>query len=210
MNDRGNFQSHEMGWNALIWILRNICGSPRSVIPSLPAAADACTQHVCKPIVTIHPQHRGSKWLTRRCDIKPYHPKFPFKPEGLVCFSGSLLSYLGLDISNTYHRATSNGEHPTMSSDPSSSGIVQKADQIAFHFYTKLFYTVNQARATEEAHSQGKIDKWVREIDLVARIYPPFDIYSSTLKHPTRTSSQERPVNLTETYLYHRPRVHHL
>jgi autophagy-related protein 13 len=49
-----------------------------------------------------------------------------------------------------------------MSSDPSSSGIMQKADQIAFHFYTKLFYTVNQARATEEHPSQGKIDKWVR------------------------------------------------
>ena len=49
-----------------------------------------------------------------------------------------------------------------MSSDTSNSGIMQKADQIAFHFYTKLFYTVNQARATEEPHSQGKIDKWVR------------------------------------------------
>ena len=50
----------------------------------------------------------------------------------------------------------------TMSSDTSNSGIMQKADQIAFHFYTKLFYTINQARATEEPHSQGKIDKWVR------------------------------------------------
>lgn len=48
-----------------------------------------------------------------------------------------------------------------MSSDTSNSGIMQKADQIAFHFYTKLFYIINQARTTEESHSQGKIDKWV-------------------------------------------------
>jgi autophagy-related protein 13 len=52
-----------------------------------------------------------------------------------------------------------------MSSDTSNSGIMQKADQIAFHFYTKLFYTINQARTTEEPHSQGKIDKWVRSTE---------------------------------------------
>ncbi|TFK23887.1 hypothetical protein FA15DRAFT_705075 [Coprinopsis marcescibilis] len=40
------------------------------------------------------------------------------------------------------------------------SNDTQKADQIAFHFYTKLFYVVNQARATEEARGQAKVDKW--------------------------------------------------
>ena len=37
----------------------------------------------------------------------------------------------------------------------------QKADQIAFHFYTKLFYAINDARATEAARAQSKLDKWV-------------------------------------------------
>ena len=41
------------------------------------------------------------------------------------------------------------------------SNDIQKADQIAFHFYTKLFYVVNQARATAEPRTQGKVDKWV-------------------------------------------------
>ncbi|KAF8873265.1 autophagy-related protein 13-domain-containing protein [Infundibulicybe gibba] len=40
------------------------------------------------------------------------------------------------------------------------SNATQKADQIAFHFYTKLFYVVNQARATTEPRVQPKIDKW--------------------------------------------------
>jgi autophagy-related protein 13 len=36
---------------------------------------------------------------------------------------------------------------------------ISKADTIAFHFYTKLFYTANHARATEEARAQSKLDK---------------------------------------------------
>lgn len=94
----------------------------------------------------------------------------------------------------------------TMSSDTSSSGIMQKADQIAFHFHTKLFYTINQARATEESHSQGKIDKWVRLAQLQSTDSLTTFIYSSTSKHPIQTSSQEKPVNLTGAYPYH---VHH-
>jgi len=43
------------------------------------------------------------------------------------------------------------------------SNDIQKADQIAFHFYTKLFYAVNEARATEGVKAQQKVDKWVRE-----------------------------------------------
>jgi hypothetical protein len=40
----------------------------------------------------------------------------------------------------------------------------QKADQIAFHFYTKLFYIVNHARATAEPRLQPKVDKWVSKL----------------------------------------------
>lgn len=46
------------------------------------------------------------------------------------------------------------------------SDEIQKADQIAFHFYTKLFYAVHDARATEGARPQAKVDKWVRSIAL--------------------------------------------
>lgn len=40
------------------------------------------------------------------------------------------------------------------------SDIAQKADSIAFHFYTKLFYVVNHARATAEPTTPPKTDKW--------------------------------------------------
>lgn len=36
----------------------------------------------------------------------------------------------------------------------------QKADSIAFHFYTKLFYIVNHARETTEPRVPPKVDKW--------------------------------------------------
>ncbi|KAG7440201.1 uncharacterized protein BT62DRAFT_938268 [Guyanagaster necrorhizus] len=36
----------------------------------------------------------------------------------------------------------------------------QKADQIALHFYTKLFYVVSDARTTAESRLQLKVDKW--------------------------------------------------
>ncbi|KAF8652150.1 hypothetical protein AX16_004536 [Volvariella volvacea WC 439] len=36
----------------------------------------------------------------------------------------------------------------------------QKADQIAFHFYTKLFYVVSHARATADPRTAPRIDKW--------------------------------------------------
>ncbi|KAF9044291.1 phosphorylated protein that interacts with Vac8p, partial [Panaeolus papilionaceus] len=35
-----------------------------------------------------------------------------------------------------------------------------RADTIAFHFYTKLFYVINQARATEGPSPNAKSDKW--------------------------------------------------
>jgi hypothetical protein len=46
---------------------------------------------------------------------------------------------------------------------------ITKGDQIAFHFYTKLFHTVNDARATDEPDwsSKAKVDKWVRASDFL-------------------------------------------
>jgi autophagy-related protein 13 len=92
-----------------------------------------------------------------------------------------------------------------MSSDTSNSGIMQKADQIAFHFYTKLFYTINQARATEEPHSQGKIDKWVRLIQshpfgpylsLIVQFNletPDSDLFTREAREPYRNISLSPP-----------------
>ncbi|THU93453.1 hypothetical protein K435DRAFT_192114 [Dendrothele bispora CBS 962.96] len=40
------------------------------------------------------------------------------------------------------------------------SNDTQRADQIAFHFYTKLFYVLNHARATAEPGPNAKVDKW--------------------------------------------------
>lgn len=42
------------------------------------------------------------------------------------------------------------------------SNDLQKADQIAHRFYTKLCLVVSNARTTAEPRSQGKVDKWVR------------------------------------------------
>lgn len=42
------------------------------------------------------------------------------------------------------------------------SNDIQKADQIAYHIFTKLALVVNQARITAEPKSQTKVDKWVR------------------------------------------------
>ena len=41
------------------------------------------------------------------------------------------------------------------------SNDIQKADQIAYHIFTKLVLVVNQARVTAEPKSQAKVDKWV-------------------------------------------------
>lgn len=43
------------------------------------------------------------------------------------------------------------------------SNDIQKADQIAHRFYTKLCLVVSNARATSELKSQTKVDKWVRD-----------------------------------------------
>ncbi|KAJ7079441.1 autophagy-related protein 13-domain-containing protein [Mycena belliarum] len=40
------------------------------------------------------------------------------------------------------------------------AGDSAKADQIAFHIYTKLFHVVHAARASEQGPPSGKTDKW--------------------------------------------------
>ena len=54
------------------------------------------------------------------------------------------------------------------------SNDIQKADQIAYHIFTKLVLVVNQARVTAEPKLQAKVDKWVRRslIELVGFGYP--------------------------------------
>ena len=48
------------------------------------------------------------------------------------------------------------------------SNDAQKADQIAFHFYTKLFHVVNEARATVETRNQSRLDKWASNCIVMA------------------------------------------
>ncbi|KAF6743482.1 autophagy-related protein 13-domain-containing protein [Ephemerocybe angulata] len=67
------------------------------------------------------------------------------------------------------------------------SNDIQKADQIAFHFYTKLFYVVNQARATAEPRTQGKIDKW---FNLETQ---DSDLFTREAREPYKNISQAPP-----------------
>jgi len=87
------------------------------------------------------------------------------------------------------------------------SDDISKADTIAFHFYTKLFYTVNHARATEETRGQTKLDKWVRIliIELPCTTLTTWP-RSSISRHPTRTSSRGKPGSLIEAFRS-RPRL---
>ncbi|KAF8148027.1 autophagy-related protein 13 [Crassisporium funariophilum] len=63
------------------------------------------------------------------------------------------------------------------------SNETHKADQIAFHFYTKLFYTVNHARATDESTTSSRVDKWFNlEI-------PDSDLFSREAREPFKNIS---------------------
>ena len=42
------------------------------------------------------------------------------------------------------------------------SNDIQKADQIAYRFYSKLALVVHNARSTVENRANTKFDKWVR------------------------------------------------
>ena len=75
---------------------------------------------------------------------------------------------------------------------------------LAFHCYTKLFYTVNHARVTEKTRTQSKLDKRVRTIIIVLpcralKTWPG----SSTSRQPTRTSSRRKRGSRIEAS--HRP-----
>ncbi|KDR66385.1 hypothetical protein GALMADRAFT_259488 [Galerina marginata CBS 339.88] len=68
------------------------------------------------------------------------------------------------------------------------SSDIQKADQLAnqlaFHFYTKLFYTINQARSTEESKSTTRTDKW---FNLET---PDSDLFTSEARQTYKAISQ--------------------
>ncbi len=77
---------------------------------------------------------------------------------------GSIQSYL---ISHTHAFSSYHHHHGfyfclVCNSPPTRmSNETQKADQIAFHVYTKLSHVVNHARTTVEPRVQPKVDKWV-------------------------------------------------
>ncbi|TFK37873.1 autophagy-related protein 13-domain-containing protein [Crucibulum laeve] len=64
-----------------------------------------------------------------------------------------------------------------------SNNDIQRADQIAFHFYTKLFYVVNEARATAEMRGAAKTDKW---FNLET---PDSDLFTREEKEPFKSIS---------------------
>ncbi|KAF8900759.1 autophagy-related protein 13-domain-containing protein [Gymnopilus junonius] len=68
------------------------------------------------------------------------------------------------------------------------SNDTHKADQIAFHFYTKLFYTVNHARATEDSASSSRVDKW---FNLET---PDSDLFTKEAREPYKSISLALPL----------------
>lgn len=56
------------------------------------------------------------------------------------------------------------------------SNDTQKADQIAYRFYTKLALVVHHARATSEPNPQAKADKWVRYSRLFKQCHSSADL----------------------------------
>ncbi|KIJ16059.1 hypothetical protein PAXINDRAFT_168678 [Paxillus involutus ATCC 200175] len=67
------------------------------------------------------------------------------------------------------------------------SNDIQKADQIAHRFYTKLCLVVSNARTTAEPRSQGKPDKW---FNLET---PDFDLFKDHLRMYRAVSSSPTP-----------------
>ena len=121
-------------------------------------------------LTSNHEHHRITRFI-------PNH-NHHYVPNGLIfLFSTFLYSLLS--------SRRNSGKSARMSDDTS------KADTIAFHFYTKLFYTVNHARATEEARGPSKVDKWVRKKKVVL-VVAYLHLHSSTSRHPTRTSLRGR------------------
>ena len=93
---------------------------------------------------------------------------------------------------------------------------IQKTDQIAHHFYTKLFHVVNHARATEQ-DGQGKVDKWVcfsfAEIHSASDVHlwqfnietPDSELFSKSAQRPWKyISSYWHPDEPTDNTGMHR------
>ncbi|EPQ51250.1 hypothetical protein GLOTRDRAFT_141074 [Gloeophyllum trabeum ATCC 11539] len=70
------------------------------------------------------------------------------------------------------------------------SNDIQKADQIAWKFYSKLVLVVNNARTTEETGGQTKVDKW---FNLET---PDSDLYKEHLKLYRYISAADSPRTL--------------
>jgi autophagy-related protein 13 len=62
-----------------------------------------------------------------------------------------------------------------------SNDTTQRADQIAYHFYTKLVLVVSNARSFQEPNEQAKIDKWVR---IPAALRPLWTLRINSCAHP--------------------------
>ncbi|KAJ7480235.1 hypothetical protein B0H11DRAFT_1245340 [Mycena galericulata] len=75
-----------------------------------------------------------------------------------------------------------------------AAGDSAKADQIAFHIYTKLFHLLHAARASDQGPPTGKTDKWFNlETPLPSPAYTPvaeLDAYPASTSS-TSTSSEE-------------------
>ncbi|KAJ7117227.1 autophagy-related protein 13-domain-containing protein [Mycena crocata] len=74
-----------------------------------------------------------------------------------------------------------------------AGGDSAKADQIAFHIYTKLFHVLHAARASDQGPPSGKTDKWFNlETPLAASGITPtaeLDVYRALSAFSTSTSS---------------------
>ena len=75
----------------------------------------------------------------------------------------------------------------------------QKTDQIAYHFYTKLFSLVHDARVTVDPHSL-RYDKWVSQNFNLNHVVCSLLSSSSISSRLTATSSREMLKNYTNPY----------
>ncbi|KAJ6541187.1 autophagy-related protein 13-domain-containing protein [Mycena vulgaris] len=58
-----------------------------------------------------------------------------------------------------------------------AAGDSAKADQIAFHIYTKLFHLLHTARASDQGVQTGKTDKWFNLETPLGPPTPELDVY---------------------------------
>ncbi|KAH7929215.1 hypothetical protein BV22DRAFT_1003358 [Leucogyrophana mollusca] len=73
------------------------------------------------------------------------------------------------------------------------SNDIQKADQIAHRFYTKLTLVVNNARATAEPRSGAKVDKWASLLVQFNLETPDSDMFREHLRTYRAISGSPSP-----------------